>query len=91
LVIAEVIQSDAKISPAYAFMPTISAAKVAEKKGLPIKYTNYADVFSEEKADELPPEGSRDYAIETEGEKQSPYGLVYNLSKTELLVLRDYL
>jgi hypothetical protein len=91
LVIAEVIQSDARISPAYAFMPTISAAKVAEKKGLLIKYTNYADVFLEEKANELLPEGSKDYAIETEGEKQPPYSLVYNLSETELLVLRDYL
>jgi hypothetical protein len=60
---------------------------VAEKKGFFIKYTNYANVFLEEKADELPLEGSRDYAIETEGEKQPLYGLVYNLSKTELLVL----
>jgi hypothetical protein len=87
LVIAKVIQSDTRISPAYTFMPTILAAKVVEKKGLPIKYTNYANIFLEEKADELPLESSRDYAIETEGEKQPPYSLVYNLSKVELLVL----
>jgi hypothetical protein len=36
LVIVEVIQSDARISLANAFIPTISAAKVVEKKGLPI-------------------------------------------------------
>jgi hypothetical protein len=91
LVIVEVIQSDAKISLAYAFIPTISAAKVVEKKGLPIKYTNYANVFLEEKANELPLEGFRDYTIETEEEKQPLYSLVYNLSKIELLILRDYL
>jgi hypothetical protein len=87
LVIVEVIQSDTRISPAYVFMPTILATKVVEKKGLPIKYTNYANVFLEEKADKLPPKSSRDYAIETEVEKQPFYSLVYNLSKIELLVL----
>jgi hypothetical protein len=87
LVIAEVIQSDARISPAYAFMPTISAAKVVEKKGLLIKYTNYTNIFLEEKANKLPLEGFRDYTIKTKGEKQPLYSLVYNLSKIELLVL----
>jgi hypothetical protein len=87
LVIVEVIQSDVKISLVYAFIPTILAAKVAEKKGLPIKYTNYVNIFLEEKADELPLEDSRDYAIKTKGGKQPPYSLVYNLFKIELLVL----
>jgi hypothetical protein len=91
LVIAEVIQSNTKISLIYAFIPTISATKVVEKKSFLIKYTNYANIFLEEKADKLLLEGSRDYTIETEGEKQPLYNLVYNFSKTELLVLQDYL
>jgi hypothetical protein len=87
LVITEVIQSNTRISPAYAFIPTILAAKVVEKKSLLIKYTNYANVFLKEKANKLPLEGSKDYTIETEREKQPLYSLVYNLSKIELLIL----
>jgi hypothetical protein len=56
---------------------------------IPSEYSEFADVFSEEMADALPSEKGKTHAIETTGEP--PYGPVYNLSETELAVLRDYL
>ena len=48
---------------AYAFFPHIGAlAKIAE---VPAAYWEYRDVFSEQKADELPELGRRVHAIET--------------------------
>lgn len=73
---------------AYAFFPHIRAlTRVAE---VPAAYEDYRDVFSEQKADELPELGRRVHAIET-GDQDPPWGLVYNLSEKELAVLRDYL
>ena len=57
---------------------------------MPAAYWQYRDVFSEQKADELPELGRRVHAIET-GDQDPPWGPVYNLSEKELAVLREYL
>ena len=56
---------------------------------LPPEYTEYADVFSKENADEVPPKGGPEHAIELTGEP--PFGPLYNLSVKELAALRDFL
>ena len=48
------------------------------------------DVFSTEKAGLLPAHKASDHAIDLDG-KDPPYGPLYNLSNTELKVLREYL
>lgn len=56
---------------------------------IPSELQEYEDVFSESKADKLPTFEHAQHAIETT--KDLPYGPLYNLSQTELEVLRKYL
>ena len=56
----------------------------------PKEYAEYADVFSEERAEDLPELGRKTHGIDT-GTQEPPYGPVYNLSETELATLREYL
>lgn len=57
---------------------------------LPAEYEEYRDVFSEEAANELPPHGPQDHAIDLEG-GAPPFGPLYNLSANELEVLKGYI
>ena len=57
---------------------------------IPSKYSDFHDVFSKDNAQKLPEHGPQDHAIDTEG-KQPPFGPIYNLSLTELQILREYL
>ena len=57
---------------------------------LPADYGDFADVFSQENAAQLPPHRSTDHAIDLQ-EGEPPHGPLYNLSATELRVLREYL
>ena len=50
----------------------------------------YADVFSNENASILPAHNKLDHAIETKN-GEPPFGPLYNLSQSELQVLRTYL
>jgi hypothetical protein len=61
------------------------------KSQLPEPYQDFADVFSEAKASNLPPHREFDLTIETEEGKDPPFGPLYPLSETELKVLRDYI
>jgi hypothetical protein len=56
---------------------------------LPKEYKEYQDVFSEDKANKLPPRGQPEHAIELTGDL--PHGPIYNLSEKELKVLREYI
>ena len=59
---------------------------------VPTEYSDFADVFSEEKALVLPEQtGLNEHAIELEGGKQSPYGPIYSLSLVELETLKTYI
>ncbi len=63
---------------------------VSEMSTLSWQYNRYADVFSEENADKLSSHQDHDHVIETE-RHESLYDSLYNLSETELQVLREYL
>jgi hypothetical protein len=62
---------------------------VGEGPTIPEELKEYEDVFSVEEAGRLPPARATDHAIETTGEP--PHGPLYNLSTTELGVLRRYI
>ncbi len=59
---------------------------------IPVKYFDYADVFSSDLAMELPENtGINEYVIKLIDGKQSPYGPIYALSLVELETLKTYL
>ena len=57
---------------------------------LPEKYSDFSDVFDKAKADKLPEPSRHDLAIELIDDRQPPFGPIYNLSRTELEVMREY-
>ena len=72
-----------------------SALALAEKPidltGVPEEYHDFADVFSEVKANKLPPHRPYDLKINIEEGSTPPLGPIYSLSKTELEALREFL
>lgn len=54
-------------------------------------YFDFADVFNKTKVDVLPEYSRHDLAIKTEDNKIFPFGPVYNHSKLELDILREYI
>ena len=74
---------------AYAFMPTLAAASVLPE--LPLKYTDYTDIFSEEEANRLSDENARQHSINLIDRQEPLYRPIYNLSEKELKVLQEYL
>ena len=59
---------------------------------IPDEYRDLAEVFSKAKSEELPPHrGSLDHAIPLEKDSKPVFGPIYNLSETELQVLREYI
>ena len=57
---------------------------------IPTEYHEYREAFSKEAAEELPQHGPQDHTIETAG-RTPGFGPLYNLSATELAVLREYI
>ena len=70
---------------------TGALTKEQEAKEVPKEYTDYTDVFSVEEAGCLPEHKNNDYIIDLIEGGDSPYRLLYNLSGSELKVLREYL
>ena len=59
---------------------------------LPPEYSDFADVFSEDNADKLPPHrGHLDHSIPLEEGAKPQFGPIYNLSEVELEVLKEYI
>ncbi|KAG5726085.1 hypothetical protein E4T56_gene1635 [Termitomyces sp. T112] len=58
---------------------------------VPLEYHEFADVFSEGSAKELPPHRSYDHQIDLEEGTSPPFGKIYNMSKIELQALKEYL
>lgn len=60
---------------------------------VPTEYHDFLDVFSKEKADELPPHRKHDHRIELEEGKEAGHGYapLYNMSEGELLLVKKYL
>jgi hypothetical protein len=75
---------------AYAIMPETLQRKADDTSTVPPEHHEYMDVFSEDKANELPAISDKTHGIETNGE-DPPYGPIYALSAKELEVLREYL
>ncbi len=63
----------------------------AEKAQVPSDYKDLIEVFSLEKAAELPTLDGRTHTIELEEGKEPPWGPIYNLVPKELKELRKYL
>jgi RNase H-like domain found in reverse transcriptase/Reverse transcriptase (RNA-dependent DNA polymerase)/Integrase zinc binding domain/Chromo (CHRromatin Organisation MOdifier) domain/Integrase core domain len=62
------------------------------KPQIPKEYSDFADVFSEEQSNALPPHrGTLDHHIPLEEGAKPVYGPIYNLSETELQVLKEYI
>ena len=68
----------------------VIASEVMEDLQLPAEIEGYADVFSAEKAQELPEHISHNYTIELEG-GNPPKGPIYKLSDKELGILKVYI
>ena len=75
---------------AYAIMPETLQRNADEVSTIPPEHHEYLDVFSEEKANELPAMSNKTHSIET-NRQEPPYGPIYALSAKELEVLREYL
>lgn len=58
---------------------------------LPPEYHEFLDVFSKDLADELPPHRKSDHKIPLHPGTTPGYGLLYNMSREELQVLKKYL
>jgi len=59
---------------------------------IPKEYRDLSEVFDKEKAQHLPPHrGSLDHAIDLEEGTKPTFGPIYNLSETELTVLKKYI
>jgi hypothetical protein len=67
--------------------------EVDREPPIPIKYTNFAYIFSKAESNILPPHHSYNYKIELEdkGEKALKYSLLYKISLEELQAVKDYI
>lgn len=74
----------------YALSVQALSGKTAQD-GPPAPYGRWSSVFSEENAAKLPEHGPFDLSIELEEGKRPSFAPLYNLSETELAVLRKYL
>ena len=65
---------------------------LTEKVKIPNKYSDFTNVFSEEKALYLPERTKfNEHAIDVEDDKQPPYRPIYSLSPVELEILKTYI
>ena len=68
------------------------ASLLTEEVKIPDKYSDFTDVFSEEKALVLPERTElNEHAINLEDGKQPPYGPIYSLGPVELETLKIYI
>lgn len=84
----------ARLAPVFAFSPDDEdedpdAASILAQ--LPPEYHDYSDVFSQVRADRLPPRRPYDHKIQLEAGRNPPAGRLYSMSETELKTLRDYI
>jgi hypothetical protein len=58
---------------------------------VPPEYHEFTSVFSEGEAKNLPPHRPYDHKIDLEEGTEPPFGKIYNMSETELKLLKDYI
>jgi len=79
------------ITPLPEYLSTISTQEKPQPE-IPEQYRDLAEVFSKSKAHELPPHrGHLDHHIPLVEDAKPVFGPIYNLSETELQVLKDYI
>ncbi|KAG5723599.1 hypothetical protein E4T56_gene18161 [Termitomyces sp. T112] len=71
--------------------PEIKMEEQILSKVVPPEYHEFADVFSEGSAKELPPHRSYDHKIDLEEGTSLPFGKIYNMSEIKLQALKEYL
>ena len=76
---------------AHSASASASAEKPIDLTGVPKEYHDFADVFSEVKANKLPPHRPYDLKINIEEGSTPPLGPIYSLSKIELEALQEFL
>jgi hypothetical protein len=64
---------------------------ITSESTLPSKYSEYTDVFSENKINSIPPVTRTDHVINFEKNSIISYKSIYHFSEKELIVLRQYL
>ena len=68
------------------------ASLLTEEVKIPNKYSDFTNIFSEEKALVLPERTEfNEHAIDLEDGKQLPYGLIYSLGPVKLETLKTYI
>jgi hypothetical protein len=65
--------------------------EIDPKEKLPLGYHDFLDVFSQKEADKLPPHRGYDHKIRLKEGTELPFGPLYDMSRDELLLLREYL
>jgi hypothetical protein len=60
-------------------------------RNLPQEYYDFLDVFSKKEADKLLPYRLYNHKIQLKDSTEPPFGPMYNMSRNELLVLKEYL
>jgi hypothetical protein len=70
---------------------TLFSSQENSEVHLPSKYQEFSDVFDKVKAMKLPEHRPYDCPIDLQPEKEPPWGPIYNLSHSELKVLREYI
>ena len=68
-----------------------TASSGSDTEGVPECYHDFADVFSKRKAKNLAPHRDYDLKIEIEDGAKPPLGLIYPLSESELVALREFI
>ena len=80
------------ITPLPEYLSAIAESQETETPEIPEQYRDLAEVFSKAKAHELPPHrGHLDHHIPLEEGAKPVFGPIYNLSETELQILKDYI
>ena len=80
------------ITPFPEYLSALSATTQDATPEIPEEYRDLAEVFSKPKAHELPQHrGPLDHHIDLEPGSKPVFGPIYNLSETELQVLKDYI
>ncbi|ETE61034.1 Retrotransposon-derived protein PEG10, partial [Ophiophagus hannah] len=69
----------------------VGAVAIPMDLNLPAELVDFADVFGEKEADQLPLHQSYDCPINLLPDAKLPVGRIYSLSKPELAVLRDFI
>jgi hypothetical protein len=81
---------DSALNSSNAQVNAISASNVPTS--VPLEYAEYADVFEEKNAHQLPPHRPNvDHEIPLVPDAKPVFGPIYNLSETELKTLKDYI